>query len=1476
MRTSKTLITLIFTLFFLQVVGAEGLQRGRFLHHFDNPNSWNINTADHNDYSLAADPEAIIATISGSLVSEIGFIGSAIKTTDGNNPGKISFPVGWGTDQMNNNLDTSNFTIGLWVKNAFNKNSDYCEILKIYGQRSSEQVILDYDPGHGCFRFTVNDGEVYCGKFREEYTYENNSADWIYLAATYDETAQDANLYLFDSNGTQIETRYAAGSWTPNRTVNHLDLHTMYIGQSGYTENLIIDELSIQKCLNLSDIQTDVNAMVLGNRLEADKYEGVIFYAPYDSGLSAIRSGGTATAYAPGISGSSEATLASTTGYFGGAADFGYTCDAKGLRYLTSGNIDPNQGTIEFLWKPRLGAEIETQEVLFSAGVDSSHEIRITKAWGGPNGCYLRFRYRNGSTDILSQGLSGIYPGNSWQHIAASWDCDTGEFSLYMNGNRIDNDSVSSVIPLTSAQIGTYFYLGCFDPDVYSVNPYYCTGYIDELIIRNYTYLDGSVYVPSMTDLEATAAEKAAVDANYLDIIDLPDANDAENGRFMILMDSAGMILDGDFENVNSLKAYIDQCFDYGITDLVLRMTTSGNMAYESTLEQEDFFDYYDANDGIDVNGIFWSSDVLDTLISYGHSKGMRIHAWYTLFDEGYYPEADWVDAGDQYFDPNIEVGTWVGTIGEPCNPWGMYTVFAKENQKYLWEHRDGRRSGLALSYAFPDVRKYRIDLFKEAIAAGVDGLFLDMTRWGWHDGRYLGSSGDSIFDEYNYSLMGYEYPVRYAWGDPNIRATTYFLHHFDNINSWDINSANYNDYSAGDATVTINGSPNNVSGFLGRAIEITGSGPKDIEFDVSSADTCPEDEFTISCWVKSDWSSSAGYNKTIFKIQGPRTSEYAFIDYGNYHAGRFRFVVNDGEGHEHSEEMIYTSGSQDWLYVVVRYRASDNDFAYFIYDSDGKEVNNSTNVLSTSSGLNQLDWRTIKLGNYTTYNFNGIAIDEFNIQGWLSDEAIAIQVKWMVDCNSQLLSNDPCSIPANNDPSWALFRANGINELLRELRPIADANNIDIGVNVFFSNTLQRNLLDVDTWIDEELVNYIHPYSCSYDPPITLPSQWYDIAEDFVNQVQDTNVSVIPTIYCSMPTAVQSPVTIAVYNATKTGVCFYEDETIKQTTLEAVEDISRQVDDPNRRPGIVRSNYPPDGATNRGLTQDLSWAETYDADNYNIYFGTSYPPAYQTNQTSLIYDTGTMDVNTKYYWRIDANNTNGSTKGYEFDFTTGSGATSSIQFDAASSTSDPNGSSTLTWQHSIGDCYNQILIVAVTGESSVAANLEVESVTYRGVNMQRAAYAVAGSYPYNGAELWYMLDTDLPLCDCAEDIVVTFKGVVASKVGGAISIYNAKQQAPEAIATNTSANTSSISTDITTLTNKAWAIDIVGNGGEGTYTSTTEGMVERFDDNTGGYGGCSGAGSTKEVSVAGSTTMSWSSTHSSRTVHLIAVFALN
>ncbi len=92
--------------------------------------------------------------------------------------------------------------------------------------------------------------------------------------------------------------------------------------------------------------------------------------------------------------------------------------------------------------------------------------------------------------------------------------------------------------------------------------------------------------------------------------------------------------------------------------------------------------------------------DSLAAAIEHGHKIGLKIHAW--------------------------------ASINEDDHGWGWPSEFTKAHPQFRWVRRDGRPYHSQLSFAFPEVREYKLALLDELLTNyNIDGLFLDWIRTG-------------------------------------------------------------------------------------------------------------------------------------------------------------------------------------------------------------------------------------------------------------------------------------------------------------------------------------------------------------------------------------------------------------------------------------------------------------------------------------------------------------------------------------------------------------------------------------------------------------------------------------------------------------------------------------------------------------------------------------------------------------------------
>jgi len=92
--------------------------------------------------------------------------------------------------------------------------------------------------------------------------------------------------------------------------------------------------------------------------------------------------------------------------------------------------------------------------------------------------------------------------------------------------------------------------------------------------------------------------------------------------------------------------------------------------------------------------------DSLAAAVEYGHQIGLQIHAWVS--------------------------------INEDDHGWGLQSEFTKKHPAFRWVHRDGRVYRSQLSFAYAEVRAYKLAILNELLRNyRLDGIFLDWIRTG-------------------------------------------------------------------------------------------------------------------------------------------------------------------------------------------------------------------------------------------------------------------------------------------------------------------------------------------------------------------------------------------------------------------------------------------------------------------------------------------------------------------------------------------------------------------------------------------------------------------------------------------------------------------------------------------------------------------------------------------------------------------------
>jgi hypothetical protein len=214
--------------------------------------------------------------------------------------------------------------------------------------------------------------------------------------------------------------------------------------------------------------------------------------------------------------------------------------------------------------------------------------------------------------------------------------------------------------------------------------------------------------------------------------------------------------------------------------------------------------------------------------------------------------------------------------------------------------------------------------------------------------------------------------------------------------------------------------------------------------------------------------------------------------------------------------------------------------------------------------------------------------------------------------------------------------------------------------------------------------------------------------------------------------------------------------------------------------------------------------------------------------------------------------------------------ARADMVFDASSQAGAT--ATTINLNHTIGGGADRLLVVCVAVEGTTGNADLTAPPTYDGTAMTKAIDRTGGtSYDMN-TEIWYLLDAQLPPAGTYQ---VTVQAAGADDISViATSVSGAAQQGPEATAGSDDGQTgqSTIQTQITTITDKAWIFDVAGTGNAMSGLTPDAGQTERGDV---GAGSSRGAVSTEEKATAGLETQGWTTDGgSNRLVHAVAAFA--
>ena len=156
------------------------------------------------------------------------------------------------------------------------------------------------------------------------------------------------------------------------------------------------------------------------------------------------------------------------------------------------------------------------------------------------------------------------------------------------------------------------------------------------------------------------------------------------------------------------------------------------------------------------------------------------------------------------------------------------------------------------------------------------------------------------------------------------------------------------------------------------------------------------------------------------------------------------------------------------------------------------------------------------------------------------------------------------------------------------------------------------------------------------------LAGPWTDVPSSTISTNHVPSTSCATKVVQFTPALGNLYIRFNVARSTGDYYIYFDDVTISQGAASTV-------------PTCASLSLPSNGATNRPVTQTITWASTAGATGYDVYFGTSAtPPLVSSNQAGTTYNPGTLNANTTYYHKIVPRNSVGPATGCNtWSFTT-------------------------------------------------------------------------------------------------------------------------------------------------------------------------------------------------------------------------------
>ena len=276
---NKIIMVVISCLFCVTAGATNNMVAPTFYMGFEGTSSWNLGAGDYS-WSPAIENQLVVSTL-GTPTHGTGFIGNGQV---GGGAKYASYDYSISGREASSIIDVTSFTVGAWVKLDL-VGQGVQQMLKLQGSYTNEYVQIDYSAAHpDQARIMWGGGQAGDPTYAWETAKMSvmSASPWVYVAASYVEgngVSADAVVpYIFDATGALISggSSLVGGSWITAPSIplcadKQFRLNAgILVGRNHATANVAplgVDEVNIQGYLTQSQIQSQVNKMILGEAL---------------------------------------------------------------------------------------------------------------------------------------------------------------------------------------------------------------------------------------------------------------------------------------------------------------------------------------------------------------------------------------------------------------------------------------------------------------------------------------------------------------------------------------------------------------------------------------------------------------------------------------------------------------------------------------------------------------------------------------------------------------------------------------------------------------------------------------------------------------------------------------------------------------------------------------------------------------------------------------------------------------------------------------------------------------------------------------------------------------------------------------------------------------------------------------------------------------------------------------------------------